>query len=235
MSKEHGSGVDQADPAAVLACALSLRTACLEAAKADRLLDLSEAYNGMDEFLRVLMRVATLFEDWACAHIVFEAISEVWPYFLEERFGTACLEVVAPDGMAEFDGSDCLRVALSLRLPVRAEDGLRVPVDVQAPNPVLGSEFQEFRIRTMRAELGDEEAFPFTVSDDPFDEEFGPPYFAVYGVQEGGVLEHIADRKTYSAALSLVRKLAPGVQLPQKPICILKQWPTSSPSPSVPS
>jgi len=220
MSKEHGSGVDQADPAAVLACALSLRTACLEKAKADPQLNLSEAYNGMDEFLRVLMRVATLFEDWACAHVVFEATSGVWPYFLEDRFGTACLEVVAPDGLAEFDSSDCLRVALHLGLPVRAEDGLPVPVDVQAPNPVLGSEFQEFRIRTLRDELGDEEAFPFTVSDDPFGEEFGAPYFAVYGVEKGGVFEHIADRKTYSAALSLVRKLSPGVLLPQEPTCI---------------
>lgn len=222
MSKEHESGVDEPDPAAVLACALSLRTACLEAAKADRQLNLSDAYNGMDEFLRELMRVATLFEDWACSHVVFEATSEVWPYLLEDRFGTACLEVVAPHGLAEFDGSDCLRVALSLRLPVRAEDGLRVPVDVLAPNPVTGSEFREFRIRTLRKELEEEKAFPFTVCDDPFDAEFGAPYFAVYGVEEGGVLEHIADHKTYSAALSLVRKLAPGVQLPQEPICFLK-------------
>jgi hypothetical protein len=222
MATDVESSVERGDPAAVLACALSLRTACLEKAKADPQLNLSEAYNGMDEFMRELMRVGTLFEDWACAHVVFEATSEVWPYFLEDRFGTACLEVVAPDGLEEFDSSDCLRVALHLGLPVRAEDGLPVPVDVQAPNPVVGSEFQEFRIRTMRKEFEEQEAFPFTVSDDPFDEDFGAPYFAVYGVEEGGVLEHIADRKTYSAVLSLVRKLSPGVQLPLEPICISK-------------
>lgn len=207
------------DPAAVFACALSLREACHKSAAADPQLNLSESYNGMDEFMRELMRVANLFEAWASAHVVFEEMSEVWPYLMEDKFGDACLECILPSTLAEFDADVCLRVALRLRLPIRADDTLRVPVDVRAPNPTAGSEFLEFRIRTVRDDLEADEVAPFTTDDDAFDEEFGPPYFALYGVGEDGLLEHIANRRTYSDALGLARNLAPGVTFPVKPIC----------------
>ena len=219
MSIEPELGTDQLDPAAVFACALSLREACLKSAKANPELNLSDCYNGMDEFMREMMRVGNLFEAWACAHVAFDELNDVWPYLMEDKFGDACLEFMLPSTMAEFDDTDCLRVALRLRLPIRADDKLRVPVDVRAPNPIGGSEFQEFRIQTVRDDLDENDVAPFTTDDDPCDEEFGPPYFALYGVDEAGLLEHIADRDTYSDALSLAQKLAPGVALPLKPIC----------------
>jgi hypothetical protein len=212
---------DQPDPAAVFACALSLCEACLKSAKANPQLNLSESYNGMDEFMRQMMRVGNLFEAWACAHVVFDEVHDVWPYLMEDKFGDACLEFMLPSTMAEFDDSDCLRVALRLRLPVQAVDKLRVPVDARAPNPIAESEFREFRIQTVRNDLDEGGVAPFTTDDDPFDEEFGPPYFALYGVGDDGLLEHIADRKTYSDALNLAQKLAPGVALPFKPICFI--------------
>ena len=219
MSKEPEPASERLDPAAVFACALSLREACLKSAEADRKLNLSECYNGMDEFLREMMRVANLFEAWSCEHVAFEQTSEVWPYLMEDKFGDACLEFMPPNTMAEFDDTVCLRVALRLRLPVQSDDKLRVPVDVRALNPIGGSEFREFRIQTVRDDLDEGDVAPFTADDDPFDEEFGPPYFALYGVGDDGLLEHIADRDTYSDALNLAHKLAPGVALPLKPIC----------------
>jgi len=217
MAQELEDKPEQLDPAA--SCALSLREACLKSAAANPQLNLSESYNGMDEFMREMMRVANLFEAWACAHVVFEEMSEVWPYFIEEEFGDACLKSILPGALAEFDDSDRLRVALRLRLPIQADEKLRVPVDVRAPNPNGGSEIREFRIHTVRDDLDEGDVAPFTTDDDPFDEEFGPPYFALYGVVDDGLLEHIADRDTYSESLSLAQKLAPGVALPLKPIC----------------
>lgn len=209
---------EQLDPAAVFACALSLREACLKRAETHRELNLSDSYNGMDEFMREMMRVGSLFEDWACAHVVFEELGEVWPYLMGDKFGDACLEVWQPSAFAQFDAEDCLQVALQLRLPVRWDEKLRLPVDVRAPNPVSGSPFAEFRVQTVRDDLDTGCAARFTAADEPFDEDYGLLYFALYGVGEDGLLEHIADRKTYAEALRLAQKLAPGLALPVEPI-----------------
>ena len=219
MSNETELGTEQLDPAAVFACALSLREACLKSAKANPQLNLSDSYNGMDEFMREMMRVGNLFEAWACAHVAFDELNDVWPYLMEDKFGDACLDFMLPSALAEFDDSDCLRVALRLRLPIQTDDKLRLPVDVRAPNPNASSEFREFRIQTVRDDLEEGDVAPFTTDDDPFDERFGTPYFGLYGVGDDGLLEHIADRDTYSDALNLAQKLAPGVALPLKPIC----------------
>jgi hypothetical protein len=218
MSSSLESSTISSDPAAIFACASSLHKACLEVASAEPALDLSEAYNGMDEFMRELMRIAKLFEGWACVHIAFDELNEVWPYFLEDRFGVTCLEILPAIALREFDEADCLRVALRLRLPVRADLDLRVPVDLQATNPVLESEFRAFRIQTVRNEVQDGDVSPFTVDDDPFDENFGTPYFSLYGINRHGLLEHISDRQSYGELLSLAQKLAPGIDLPSKPV-----------------
>ncbi len=221
MTHERDKPPEQADPAAVFACALSLREACLRHAATDPQLNLSESYNGMDEFMRELMRVANLFETWACAHVAFAETNVVWPYLLEDRFGDACLASVVPSALAHFDDTDCLRVALRLRLPIQADDQLRVPVNVRALNPVAGSAFREFLIQTVRDDFDGGGVAPFTLDDDPFDEAFGSPYFGLYGVEEDGVVEHIGNRESYSAALSLAQKLVPGLAFPIKPICFV--------------
>ncbi len=178
---------------------------------------MSESYNGFDQFMRELMRVANLFEGWACDHVVFDALGEVWPYLMEDKFGDACLKCVLPDALAGFDHNDCLRVALRLRLPLQADGELRAPIDVRAPNPVASSAFRELRIQTIRNEFDDNSVVPFTVDDDPFDVEFGAPYFALYGVGDDGLSEHIADRDSYAEAVKLAHKLAPGIGFPTQP------------------
>lgn len=201
----------QPDPAAVFASALSLWQACHKCADHDRNVNLSESYHGADQFMRELMRIANQFESWACAHVNFDELGEVWPYFMEERFGETCLAFIAPTNLADFNERDCLRLALRLRLPLFLKENLPVPVDLLAPNPVPHSAFRQFRIQTVRcSDDGDVE--PFTISDDPFDQEFGKPHFALYGIPADGLAEHIADRASYQEIISLAQKLAPAIQ-----------------------
>lgn len=204
------------DPAAVFAAALSLWQRAKKQERLDERLSLSEAYNGMDEFMRVIMRAGTRFEEWACGHVVFDALDEVWPYLLEEKFGEACVALKDFTSLNEFSDSNCLEVALRLRLPVKADGSLPIPVDVSAINPIAESEFRRFRIQTVR-ECSEGVIEPFISFDDPFDERFSPLLFGFYGVCDDGLLEHIADFDSYAAAVSLARKLAPGIQFSDTP------------------
>lgn len=207
---------DPADPAAVFACALSLWRECMRRSHGGTIVNLSECYNGGDEFMRVIMRVGTCFEEWADLHVAFERLDHCWPYLLEERFGEACVGVKDLTSLDGFCDDDCLLVARQLRLPVKADGTLPIPVDESAGNPVAGSEFCSFRIQTLR-ESKEGSIAPFTPMDDPFEADAGPPFFGLYGVCAAGFLEHISDSRTYSDAVRLVRKLAPGIRFPDTP------------------
>jgi len=217
MDNESQLGIHLPDPAAVFSIAISLWEACHKRAAAGPHLNLSDCYSGMDGLMREVMRVANQFETWACRHIVFNDLADVWPYLLEDRFGEACLTTILPTALADFDESDCLRIAIRLRLPIGLSDKLRIPIDLRASNPVPESSFLQFRIQTVRCLIEDNDTVPFTSEDEPFDDEFGPPYFGLYGVDREGLIEHIADRGTYSEAVSLIQKLAPGVAFPSVP------------------
>jgi len=142
----------QADPAAVFAAAVSLWQAVNEPANQPGL-NLSECYHGIDELMRVVMRIATEFERWSCAHVNFDELNDVWPYRREDAFGAACLSVLGgPEALMDFDTKSCLRVAWKLRLPAKADSGLPVAVDVTAANPQPDAAFRAFRIRTVRLE-----------------------------------------------------------------------------------
>lgn len=73
----------------------------------------------MDELVRETRRIATLFEAWSHKHVNFDELDDVSPYLLEDRFGEEWLSVFLPDGLSEFDESDCRRVAARLRLIFR--------------------------------------------------------------------------------------------------------------------
>ncbi len=202
----------QPDPAAVFGAAVSLYQAVKEHAATTPKRNLSECYNGRDEFMRQVMRIATEFEMWSCQHVFFDELDDVWPYLLEDRFGEACVSVLGgPETLLDFDTRSCLRVAHKLRLPVRTDTGLPVAIDVTAENPVTDAAFSKFRIQTVRDSLVDDFVEPFTTDDEPFDDEYSAPYFGLYGIGNDDLLEHIADRATYSAAMELAGKLAPGI------------------------
>lgn len=162
------------------------------------------------------MRVATLFEDWACVHVAFGHLEDTWSYFLEASFGEACLAVIEAGELTTFDADDCLRVAFRLRLPVWENDKLPLPVNVLMKNTVAGSDFKSFRIQTVRDWLAEVQVFPFTETDEPFDENMGERYFGIYGVHEDGSMEHISDRRSYAQARELVLKLSPGAACADK-------------------
>lgn len=111
------AGNYEPDPAAVFAIAVSLWRACGEAEKTA--VCLSDEYAGMDGLMREVMRVGTIFEDWACRHVDFAELGDVWPYLLEDRFGKECLAVAGAGELATFHENDCLRMALRLGLPIR--------------------------------------------------------------------------------------------------------------------
>jgi hypothetical protein len=214
MTASSETVTHQPDPAGVFAAALSLWEALHKAASGEADLNLSEAYNGLDQLMREIMRIASDFERWACANIDFSETSEVWPYFLEDKFGQACLGVIMPTALASLEKIDLLRVAMCLRLPIKIKDSSPVPVMIEAINPTPGAGFQKFRIQSVRNLIEEDSIIPYTCDDDPTDESFGSPYLALYGIDEHGLLEHIADQTNFSDAVSLLRKLAPGVTIP---------------------
>jgi hypothetical protein len=117
----------------------------------------------------------------------------------------------------DFGERECLRVAIGLRLPVIYDNKLPVPIDLTAANPVTGAGFQKFRIQTIRDSLEDNAPTPYVAGDDPFDEDFGTLYFSFYGVDSSGLLEHIADRRSYQEILSLAQNLMPAIDFPVSP------------------
>lgn len=199
------------DPAAVLGAAVSLWQACQQ----DPRPNLGACYGGGDQWMREVMRVATLFESWAARHACFDAFDECWPYFLEDRFGDACVDLIGADGLARFEERDCLGVALRIRLPVIGSGALIVPLCVEAENPIEGSVFRRLRIQTIRCVVGEDIVVPMTVDDDPSDDEYGRPFFALFGVETDGRLEHIADRRSYAEAREFALELAPGIGFPE--------------------
>ena len=104
------------DPAAIFATATSLWKECHKHAAADPLINLSDAYAGIDGFMREIMRIATLFESWSCEHVDFTQLDDVWPYLLEDRFGKECLSILLAENLSDFDEHDCCRIAARLRL-----------------------------------------------------------------------------------------------------------------------
>jgi hypothetical protein len=113
---------EKPDPAAEFAVSWSLYEACAKQVTKNPYICLSEAYSGGDEFLRQVARIGRLFERWACAHVEFASLEDVWPYALQDRFGDACLQIHGADELRNFDEKDCLKVALKLKLPLVAKD-----------------------------------------------------------------------------------------------------------------
>lgn len=217
MNTATEPSVIESDPAAVFAIALSLWESCRTKTEPDSSVDLSEAYHGMDQFMRVIMEIGNRFESWACKHVDFDSLVDVWSYLLEDRFGEACLNVLQPLELAGFNDDDCLRVALLLKLPVFADGQLPVPVDERASLPKDGEGFVAMRIQTVRDLIEENESEPFVLGDEPFDENFEAPYFGLYGVFADGLMEHITSRRTYPEAVALARNLVQGIDFPAKP------------------
>ena len=202
---------DERDSAAVFAVALSIWEKWHEVAAASASFNLSESYNGVDEFMRQAMRIGELFEAWACRHVDFNRLSDVWPYLLQDHFGGNCATAIMPGDLEAFDEQDCLRMAFRMHLPLHRDDKLPIPANVQAANPVSGSAFVSYRIFSQRIKLDEDIVLPFSIEDEPFDEEFGPPEFVLLGIRADGIEEPITAKSSFSEAIKLAQQIAPGI------------------------
>lgn len=106
------------DPAAALGVAISLSK--LGESKVYRE-NISDTYAGGDEFMRQCMRVGELFETWACDHVDFEALDDVWPYMMQDKFADAAKSAgFDPLNLREINGdAECLEIAKALKLTLR--------------------------------------------------------------------------------------------------------------------
>jgi hypothetical protein len=200
------------DPAAVFGAALSLWHEYTKPSSSIERRNPENQQVSDDCLLSVIMSIATQFCAWAHEYAQLDNPNTLWPVFLKGQFGRACRGAIGSKDLSKFDERDCLRIALRLQIPLILRDGVPIPIDVTAANPNSDSPFRAFRIQTVRESLGEDTYEPFTWEDEPFDKNFKPPLFALYGVDAAYLLEHIADRQTYSEALSLAQKLAPGLQ-----------------------
>lgn len=119
LEQEAKAKAAECDPAAVFGIAASLdKFASTSAFKGN----ISETYNGADQFMREIMKVGERFETWASAHVDFASNVEVWPYLLQDKFATA-LEESAPGSilhLSTMEAEDFARVAKVLGLKLNA-------------------------------------------------------------------------------------------------------------------
>lgn len=85
------------DPAAVFAIAHALFVLLESKAAArgehqqedDNQESIWEDHGGQDGALRNFMSTASIFEAWACKHVAFDELADIWPYKLMDSFGEA--------------------------------------------------------------------------------------------------------------------------------------------------
>jgi hypothetical protein len=110
------------DPAASLAASMSLVEAGERRAGIEQV-SLSDTYSGGDEFLRQCARIGTEFESWACVHVAFDKMEDVWPYFLQSEFGDRVIACYGVTELATITRPDqFLAIAKALSLVLRSTD-----------------------------------------------------------------------------------------------------------------
>ena len=204
------------DLAAVFGCAVSLQRACLKLEIDDPAFNISESFNGVDQFMREIMRVGEIFEIWSIGHVQFDELDGVWPYLLEEDFGAAYLSVLRPEMLLGFCNVHCLKVAARLKLPLKESSGVPIPLDISRPNPQFGFRFDHFQILAVRENQTTGEVRSFSDGDELEDETFGEVFYGLYGVKDGEA-EHIADRGSYQDLRNLAQALVPNIGFPESP------------------
>lgn len=207
------------DPAGVFAAANSLWNAIFEESTRPEKLSLSDYYQGLDQLMREVMRVGTLFETWCCRHVAFDELDEVWPYFIADNFGPTWTRIEDAYSLAAFNERDCLRAAWYLGVPIRISNEFVLPLAVRAQNPTSTLPFTQFWIRTTQTSINSNDTKLFTVFDDLFDKRFSTPCYSLYGDNTSGDTEHIASRATYQLIASFASRLIPNVAFPSEVVC----------------
>jgi hypothetical protein len=106
------------DPADIVAVIISLNDTARELSKSGNA-DISEAYQGVDQFMRETIRVAEQFEQWACSHVLFDDFGEVFPYFIEDKFGKALHELYGITCLRDINSDAFPKIAEHLHIPFK--------------------------------------------------------------------------------------------------------------------
>lgn len=118
--------VEEPDPAAILGAACSIRRHA-ELLAGNHGKDLSAVYNGNDEFMRICMTVAVEFEQWACEHVQFDQLDEVWPYLLDDKFGEAAIEVAGSEcELGNLNGECWDEIARNMGVSIRESESIKL-------------------------------------------------------------------------------------------------------------
>jgi hypothetical protein len=124
---------NSADPAAIMDIVTSLNDAAERAQT-----NLSEAYQGFDQFMREVMRCATEFETWAAAHVEFEELDGTWPYDVGGHFMKGAKAVLGTEhaddillNLEKLDAAAWPKIAEAAGLPIVDGPAIEKPWMVQ--------------------------------------------------------------------------------------------------------
>jgi hypothetical protein len=111
------------DSAGVFAAALSLWSIVAKDVKPYS--EFAEAVGGCDNLMRITIDIATAWEAWACDHINFDETEDVWPYMIQDKFGSAfektrsLLDVFTTYKNSQDLNTTFHRIAARLELPMK--------------------------------------------------------------------------------------------------------------------
>jgi hypothetical protein len=180
--------------------------------------DISEIYNGADEFMRRCAHLGRLFEAWSCDHVDFNAMQDVWPYYLEDHVGPAVESMFWEQNCeipVRWGEDELLSLATKLRLPVRIQNTPNCSMNVEwAAAPAQQGRYQRYQVRTVRHSEDGWAMEHYTVEDaqerHAADNDH-PVLFALYGsLESSGEWEFICEAPSYDVLrTSMLRMLGP--------------------------
>lgn len=199
--------------------------------------DISEAYQGVDECMRRCMHLGRVFEVWACDHIHFDSLQNVWPYYLEDHIGPAIEKMFWEANHTipiMWDDSDLLSLAVNLRLPVLIAETTGSSMDIvwELPRSRPG-EFQAYQVRTVRTTPDGESVEHYSIGDAAHynnDDNHSPILFALYGSldAEDPVWEFVFEMPSYEALRITAQRLLGADKTSAMPMTPVMRYPGES-------
>jgi hypothetical protein len=119
-------------PAELYAAITSLHDAFMRLHKSGDVTEATIAADGI-AFLQTMYAVAEKFCRWADENVDWDRNSEVWPYHLQEHFGTEVFRVIEAAELTKFGDAHCVGVAHRMKLPLIYKPQPRA---ASAPAPV---------------------------------------------------------------------------------------------------
>jgi hypothetical protein len=193
-------------------------------------LDISNEYNGADEFMRRCQHLGQVFEAWCCAHVNFSRMIEIWPYYAEDYIGPSVDKLLVERCVpASWSEEELLALAVLLHLPVRVRttENVSFSMEWEAQN-WSSDEIKLYQVRTVRHSTDGKSVEHYTHEHvlarpvPPIWLTPNPVLFALYGAQdkEDTTWEFLFERQSYAELYSLVKRLLKedSADMPKDPV-----------------